>query len=78
MGLIRFLAITFIIWLVIHLLRRVMFKPRPKPGGGQTMKIGTVVKCEVCGLHIPENEAVIDEGQYYCSTEHRDKSRTSA
>jgi uncharacterized protein len=29
-----------------------------------------VVRCEHCGLHVPENEAVIADGRRYCSQEH--------
>ena len=34
-------------------------------------KIETMVKCAYCGLHIPLNESVSDQGQHYCDEEHR-------
>jgi len=33
-------------------------------------KVDTMVKCQVCGLHIPEQEATINRGNYYCCLEH--------
>jgi uncharacterized protein len=32
--------------------------------------IGNIIKCHVCGLHIPEKEATITRGKHYCSLEH--------
>lgn len=29
-----------------------------------------MVRCEVCGLHLPEAEAVRAESHYYCGVEH--------
>jgi uncharacterized protein len=40
---------------------------RPAAGGPQEM-----VRCAVCGLHLPQAEAVTDaRGVTYCSPEHR-------
>lgn len=40
---------------------------------------GKMVACEVCGLHLPENEAVSvqqnDRCHHYCSEAHRDQAR---
>ncbi len=33
-------------------------------------KVDNIVKCNVCGLHIPEQEATINRGNYYCCLEH--------
>ncbi len=33
-------------------------------------KTDTMVKCQVCGLHIPVKEATINRGNYYCCLEH--------
>jgi len=31
---------------------------------------GTVVACEQCGLHVPQEEAISVNGHYYCSRAH--------
>lgn len=30
-----------------------------------------MVKCAVCDLYVPENEAEHDDGRFYCSSSHR-------
>lgn len=30
----------------------------------------TMVRCHHCGIHLPRSEAVLNEGQTWCSTEH--------
>ena len=32
--------------------------------------VGNIIKCDVCGLHIPEKEATINRGKHYCCLEH--------
>lgn len=31
-----------------------------------------MVRCAHCGVHLPKGESVQAEGQFFCSTEHRD------
>jgi uncharacterized protein len=31
----------------------------------------TMVPCDVCGLNVPQSEAVAANGRWYCSDEHR-------
>lgn len=38
----------------------------PRREGSQRM-----VRCQHCGLHVPEAEAIADQGRFYCSEEHR-------
>ena len=32
--------------------------------------IGQIVKCDVCGVHVPEEKATVNRGKHYCSLEH--------
>jgi uncharacterized protein len=41
----------------------------PKKQAGET-RAETMVQCAYCGLHIPVNESVADQGRYYCDEEH--------
>lgn len=34
-------------------------------------KVETMVRCEVCGLNLPESEAVGEAGHWYCGEQHR-------
>lgn len=75
MNLIRLLIIALGIWLVVilvknHLARRAALRSR-KPTG----KIGNMVRCTHCGLHIPESEAIQEGQDYFCSTAHQKAHR---
>mgnify|MGYP006279595459 CR=1 FL=1 len=70
MNLIRLIAIALVIWIVITLWRRsrqsrqVRRERRPR--------VTAMARCDYCGLHIPEHEAIRSGEARYCSTEHRD------
>ena len=73
MNLIRLIAIAVVFWLLYRAIlailsktRRVEVKQKPP------LESDTMVRCEVCGLHVPVNEALEKEGKYYCCEEHRD------
>ncbi len=72
MGLIRLLALIFIIWLVIHYAKRLYANHTKHQSPKKPGEIAQMVRCEKCGLHIPEDEAIMDQEHYYCSVEHRD------
>ncbi len=48
---------------------------RPSSTDNQTSSQGTgpqnMVRCAHCGLHLPDNEAVISRNTAYCSDAHR-------
>ena len=29
-----------------------------------------MVRCQICGVHLPKSEAVTSRGEFYCSKEH--------
>lgn len=68
----RTLVILIALALVFVLVKRLLGAPKGRApikrwgGGHQKM-----VRCEVCGLHVPEDEALSVEGRHYCSEEHR-------
>ena len=74
MNLFRLLLIALAVWIIITLLRsrRKRQDALKKQQGSQN--IGKIVPCEICGTHIPENEALHHAGKVYCSPEHRDQS----
>ncbi|MCL4316510.1 MAG: hypothetical protein M1527_06715 [Gammaproteobacteria bacterium] len=72
MNLIRLLLLALGIWLLTLVVKRYLAAAGRKRGG--TPRIGTMVRCAVCGLHVPEAEAVKRRDQYFCSAEHRDKA----
>lgn len=45
-------------------------RPPPQPPAAQDM-----VRCEVCGLHLPRSESLSDgRGRNFCSPEHRQQA----
>ncbi len=58
----------FAIWLIVrHLLRSTKHdksKETPKVTSGR------MVECQLCGLHIPENESIKLDQKFFCSQEH--------
>lgn len=75
----------FLLWIGLgYFFYRLFFKSRTSldkgagdrgaPGSSQSSESGEkMVKCAVCGLYVPEKEAIAggwrDSGRYYCSPE---------
>lgn len=77
MNLVRLFVIGVLIWIAYHFLKGLLANP-PSARGGSTSagkQIGTMVRCEYCGLHVPESEAINAAGHRYCSAEHRDRAQ---
>ena len=70
----RTIVFLLLLVLVVYLVRRAFSgarqdasRPtRPKAGGGSERMIA----CLHCGLHVPESEAVQDDGRAFCCREH--------
>ena len=73
MNLIRVLIIGLLAWLVYRMIRKAFSKPRAQ-GPREPQRLSTkMVRCEQCGIHVPQDEAVPGDGRYFCSAEHRDQ-----
>jgi uncharacterized protein len=66
----RFLVILAALFLVYLIVRKMLTKPASPKRPNAVQDVRKVVRCEHCGLHVPENEAVIADGRRYCSQEH--------
>lgn len=75
MGLVRLLLIIAIVWLVLVLARRLLDSGRRIAEQRKPRLTENMVRCERCGLHVPESEAVRRDGHNYCSPAHRDAAR---
>ena len=74
LGLIRVAVIVLIALLVYRLLKR-WLATLPHKSNKAPDKIGRMVRCEYCHLHIPESEAFHGPNGWYCSEEHRKLDR---
>lgn len=70
MGLIRILLFLMVAWLAWRLYRNWQAKLKAPPSTTPLPR-ESMVKCEVCGVHVPEQQALHHEGLHFCSTEHR-------
>lgn len=69
--LIVLLAIFLLFW-AARLLRR----SRRVPQRQSPRREADMVQCAYCGLHIPETEAIAQDGRHYCCQAHRQVERT--
>lgn len=72
MNLIRLIVIALIIYLVFQIFKRWAAN---KSATTSTPKVTKMVQCKVCQLHIPENEALQRNGEFYCSQEHLEEKQ---
>jgi len=71
MSLIRLIVIALIIYLVIQIFKRWSANKKAQTTVYQE-KTQKMVQCEVCQLHLPENEALKRNNKFFCSQEHLD------
>lgn len=67
MGLIRIIVIGLIIYLLFHIVKRWAAN---KNLSSSKLEDKQMVQCKICQLHIPEDEALQKDGQFFCSQEH--------
>ncbi|MDD3517095.1 MAG: PP0621 family protein [Chromatiales bacterium] len=70
----RTLLLIAAIVLAFLIVRTLLIRARPrKPSPRPTQRIqsGDVVRCDHCGLHVPESESVRNGDRHYCCEDHR-------
>ncbi len=72
MNLIRLIAFAVIFWLLYRLILALLSKTSQPARRDAPLQEGTMVRCEQCGLHVPQDQALIKGDKYYCCEEHRD------
>ncbi len=75
MGLFRLILLFIIVWLVLGLIRRLRAGP-PASHPRSQPRPTRMVRCDRCGVFVPEGEAVHAGGRVYCSPAHRDEDRS--
>jgi uncharacterized protein len=68
------IALVIVVYLIIRGLRRVESQqpPAPQSSSERTPVTGEdMVRCTVCGVHLPRSESFISRGKFFCSDEHR-------
>lgn len=72
---VRLLIIIMVIYAVYYLLRRVLYGPTTRAGNSHGVRHSKMVKCGYCQVYIAEEEAVGKQGDYYCSTDHKNRAQ---
>lgn len=67
------LLLIIAVAVVIYLLVRSFRKQTSQQD--KTITAEDMVRCAQCGVHLPKGESVVANGQFFCSTEHRDAYR---
>jgi uncharacterized protein len=66
MGIVKLIIIVLIVWLGISLWRK--FRKTADHNIAQP-SANKMLSCSTCKTHIPENEAIIQNGKVFCSKE---------
>lgn len=71
-GLLRIIILALLIWLLIRLYQRfkALAQARRTDVPPSDRPIENMVRCAQCGTHVPEKEALKQDGHYYCSRAH--------
>jgi uncharacterized protein len=74
------IAVFIVVYLLLRNVARKAGAAEPASAGDSakrgTSKHGTsklgedMVRCDICGVHLPTSEAVTSRGDYFCSKEH--------
>ena len=67
MGIFKLIVIIVVVWLGFSLFKKLR---KPASSLDQQPSSNKMLACNVCKIHIPENEAIIQNGKAYCSKEH--------
>jgi uncharacterized protein len=73
--LLTILVIGILVYVIVSRLRSGS-QPPSAPSRGRSGRPAAgvpedMVRCAVCGVHLPRSESFTSRGQYYCSDEHR-------
>lgn len=74
MRLLILAVVAFLIYTLLRQLLRGWAKKELPPRPGRS---GTMVRCALCGLHVPEQEALRSGDKYFCSNKHLKEFRQS-
>ena len=68
---IRLLIIVALVWVAWKLLKNSLLSNAQSRGNAAAGNAATrMVKCQQCGVHLPENEATSKNGHFFCSQLH--------
>jgi uncharacterized protein len=73
--LLTILILGILVYVILSRLRRGAERPVPPPrtpsDRSHSGRPEDMVRCAVCGVHLPRSESFTSRGQFYCTDEHR-------
>ncbi|SEM20853.1 PP0621 family protein [Halomonas daqiaonensis] len=66
-------AVIFIAGLKLYRMYREWKLDREGPSEGDNVQGNRMVRCSWCQVHLPEDDALRERGDWFCSGDHRDK-----
>ena len=73
MGLIRLIIFALVIWLLWRLVNNIKAKLNSKDNVGEKLENKSMVSCQFCSVHIPQEDALEHEAKWFCSAAHKEK-----
>jgi len=67
----RLIILFLAIWLIAGFLRKLLARDHAAGTGA----LPRMVRCEHCGLFLPENETIVSGNHYYCCKQHASSAR---
>jgi uncharacterized protein len=68
MGIIKLVVIVLIVWVGFSIIKK--FRKPAEIADKQKPNSNKMLECSVCKTHIPEDEAIVQNGKVFCSKEH--------
>lgn len=76
MGLFRLLFLVALLFAAVWLWRRYISAPkRSQKKTPKAEKPALMVRCEQCGVHVPQTQALPHQQRWYCCTSHLEQGR---
>jgi uncharacterized protein len=67
----RLIILFLAIWLLAGFIRKLLARDH----GAGTGTLPRMVRCEYCGLFLPENETIVSDSHFYCCKQHESAAR---
>ena len=69
MGLIRFIILAIVIWIIYMMVKR-LIAGNPDTEQTEAKPLEDMQQCKYCGVHVPQTEALENDGNFFCSAHH--------
>jgi len=71
LRLLALLLLSWIAWLLLRKHLQAWQQQREQGRADAARKVTRMVPCSYCQLHLPEEEAISADGEWFCSAKHR-------